>query len=170
MAGRAGGLEVLGARCRVTYQDGERLVPGNVVAAHAEAVDVIRDIADLRQRQIDRRHFAPSFLHNGGDQLAALIVENQIRPKEIGSTLAAARIGTMAEIASHAVERLSAVERGGIGRRPVRICGRPRSAWGRTGATAASTTCRRLCGYHCHQQRGQSERVTKLQSSPQLKV
>jgi hypothetical protein len=83
-------------------------------------VDEGRDIGNLRLGEIERGHAAigAPVLYDGSDQFAVLIVEHELGAQQVRPTLAAARVGAVAEGAIHAVERLAAIHHGGVGRSP----------------------------------------------------
>src|SRR6476620_11424928 len=77
------------ARPRVADDDALRFFAGAVVTAHPEAVNELGDVGDLRGAQIDRDHrgAGAAVLHDGADQLTALIAEHELRAKQVRSTV-----------------------------------------------------------------------------------
>ena len=86
-----------------------------------EAVQVSGDLGDLGGRETELRHLAAPVLNDGGDELAVLVVEDHIGPKEIRPAFTAASVGAMAKIALDAVDRFAAFDDGGIGRGTIRV-------------------------------------------------
>lgn len=115
MASGAGFLEICFAGFCVANDDAGRSHAGSVVAADLEVVDESGDVCDLDWREIKLRHAFAAIADDGADEFAVSIVENKFGAEEIGPTLASTGVGAVAEIAVDTVERLAALERGGIG-------------------------------------------------------
>ena len=84
-------------------------------------------------------------LHYRCDQLTVLVVQHHLGAEQVRSALAAARVGTMAERALHAINALSGFDGGRIGGRAFGKCAGARTARSaRTGWTAILTGGRRI--------------------------
>ena len=96
-----------------------------VAAVDRDAVQEGSNVRDLRRRQRrELRHagFRPAGLDHRRQQLAALIVEHDLRADQIRSAaIAAARVGAMTEGTVHAVQRFAALDCCGVGDRPLRV-------------------------------------------------
>src|SRR5579884_266090 len=114
MARRAFALKYLLSRSRIADENTRRHHARDVVTADTEAVNVSRDVGNLRGCQRQLRHLAPAVLNHGRNEFAVLIVQNQFRAKEVRPAFTAARVRAVAEIAVHAIERLAAFHRRGV--------------------------------------------------------
>ena len=129
MAGGAGGFEVRFALRCVAHQNAGRDVARGVIARDPETVNIRGHVSNLRRSQVDLGHFAAAVLNDRRDEFAVLIVENQIRTKQIRSAFAAAGVGAVTEVAVDAVEPLTAFDRRRISGLTLRKCiGEPTSA------------------------------------------
>src|SRR2546425_5090650 len=135
MTGRALRVEERFARLRIADDDARRLHPRFVVPRSFEGVDEGRNVARLLAAERELRHPAirASALDDWRHQLTVLIVEDDRRAQEARPAVAAACVGTMAELAVHGVERLAAIDRRRIAGGPLGI----RRA-GRDGGAAAA--------------------------------
>ena len=110
-----------------------------------DAVDVLGDRLDVLLGQRQRRHRRHARVLTAGlderhDQLAVLIVEDQLRAQQVGpADVAAAKVAAMARPAVDLVQGLAARDRRGIGerallRRERRTSATAPLAWGLTAA------------------------------------
>src|SRR5262245_32757678 len=117
MTGGALRFEVRLAGRGISRHDRGGTHPRRVAAVDRETVEERRDVGDLRVGEVELRHLRrPAGAHDAGDRLAVLIVLNELRAEQTRSAVAAARVGAVAELAVHAVERSPAIEDGWIGR------------------------------------------------------
>src|SRR5580765_3543576 len=121
MARAALGAKERFPRPGVADDDARWLDAGFVVAGGAEGVDEGGDVGNLVVGQRELRHAGTAGAHHRRDQLAMLIVEHGARSEQARAAVAATGVGAVAELAVDAVERLAALDRGRIGRRPIRI-------------------------------------------------
>jgi hypothetical protein len=102
-------------------------------------MDESGDVGDLWFGEIERRHAAigAAVLYDGSDELAILIVKDELSAQEIGAAFAAAGIGAVAEGAIHSIEGFAAIHHRGVGGWALRIGG------GRSASTAPGRRGRR---------------------------
>jgi hypothetical protein len=150
IAGDGVALGALGGEGRlaglsVAHQDGGREIARGVVAVDSEAVQEGGDIGDLGGVEIEFGHagIGAAVLHDGRDELAVLVIEDELGADQIRSALSAAGVGAVTEGAVDSPSGLAAVDNCGVGRRVLRIgCAEAAST---SSATAATGRRRRLC-------------------------
>ena len=106
-----------------------------------------------------RRHalVRPSALNHGNDRLAVLVCQHELRAEEVGpAKLASARVHSMARAAGHRVDRLPALDRRRIARRPLLLGEGRRTAPLPPRSRRRATACRWLAAWHGRLQRHSS--------------
>src|SRR5262249_31384581 len=97
-----------------------------IVTLDSEAVDVCGQIRDLIPVKVELRHGRETVAEHVAYQLATLVVEDNLRPQQIGSTIAPTGIVAMTKRAVRAVEKFSAFQDCGIGLGTVGVTSRDR--------------------------------------------
>ncbi len=146
VAGRAfpSAIEIDLAGFGVAYQRIDRTGRGGA-ATDRHTVDKGRDRGDVFFGEIEFRHalIQAAVLNNGCNQFAVVVVQNKFTADQIGTPLATARIGSVAETAICAENLAAARNHSGVGRGSYRIGGRARGYANRRGGRRLGRGLRR---------------------------